>query len=121
MCLILVSHSSIQDGLHQFEFKFAHKRIVDEGFPPSSLILVFLDDIPVKDLPDGIKAIYYTCTVIKRSKPFFWRFLVRAIRQAKKDMEVFDGLIGRGPPSLQNTYGSTNELTASLMTRLHVK
>ena len=120
-CLILVSHSSIQDGLRQFEFKFAHKRIVDEGFPPSSLILVFLDDIPVKDLPDGIKAIYYTCTVIRRSKAFFWRFLVRAIRQAKKDMKVFDGLIGRGPPSLQNTYGSTNELTASLMTHLQLK
>ena len=105
-CLILVSRASINHGLHQFEFKFAHKRIVDEGFPPSSLILVFLDDIPVEDLHDGIKAIYYTCTIIRRSKPFFWRFLVRAIRQAKKDMKVFDGM---------TTYGSHNQLTAVLV------
>ena len=105
-CLILVSRSSMQDGLHQFEFKIAHKRIVDEGFPPSSLILVFLDDIPVEDLPDGIKAIYYTCTVIRRSNPFFWRFLVRAIKQAKKDMKVFDGL---------TAYGSSNQQTAVLV------
>ena len=96
-CLILLSRSSIQDGLLQFEFQFAHKRIVDEGFPPSSLILVFLDEISVKDMPDGIKAIYYTCTVIRRKRAFFWHLLVKAIKQAKKDMQVPDELIGQGP------------------------
>ena len=99
-CIILVSHSSVHNKWCQFEFKFAHNRIVEEGFPPSSLILVFLDDIPVKELPEGIKAIYYTCNVIKRKKAFFWHLLVKAIKQAKRDMIVPDGLIASGPPNL---------------------
>ena len=114
-CLILLSRVSIQDRLHRFEFQFAHKRIVDEGFPPSSLILVFLEDIPVKELPDGIKAIYYTCAVIRRNRAFFWRFLVKAIRQARKDMKVLDEEMCLIPHS-QNlqTYGSVSSTACNI-------
>ena len=87
-CLFLVSRESVKSKWCTFEFTFAKNRIVTDGLPQSSLILVFLEDIPINELSPGMQALYYTCTVLKRDHTFFWKQIIRAISQAKCDMHV---------------------------------
>ena len=87
-CIVLVSSESIKSKWCSFEFTFAKNRIVTNGLPPTSLILVFLEDIPINELSPGMQALYYTCTILKRDHKSFWKQIANAIHQAKCDMHV---------------------------------
>ena len=85
ICIAMVSHAYTRSRWCKLEFSVAHNRILTGGYPSSSLLIVFLEEIPVNDLPVAIKNIYSTCTCLEQQDEQFWEKIVLAIKNAKQD------------------------------------
>ena len=85
MTLIMLSRAFLRSPWCQHEFSVAFHRMVDEGLPYSSVVMVFLEDIPRQELPTEIQAYCYTCTYIERSHAHFWDQIYNVINKAKED------------------------------------
>ena len=85
MTLIMLSRAFLRSPWCQHEFSVAFHRMVDEGLPYSSVVMVFLEDIPRHELPTEIQAYCYTCTYIERSHAHFWDQIYNVINKAKED------------------------------------
>ena len=86
MCFIMLSYSYIRSPWCSHEFSVAYNRMVTDGLPTNSIVMVLLDKIQREDLPLDMKAFSYECTYIEFSNKHFWTQVLSAIKSGTKLM-----------------------------------
>ena len=88
MCFIMLSHSYIRSPWCSHEFSVAYNRMVTDGLPTNSIVMIFLDIIQKEDLPLDMKAFLYECTYIELSNKHFWTQVLSAIKSGTNGCQI---------------------------------
>ena len=80
MCFIMLSQAYVKSPWCSHEFSVAYNRMVTNGLPENSIVMILLENIQRDDLPLDMKAFSYECTYIELSNKHFWVQVLSAVR-----------------------------------------
>ena len=88
MCFIMLSQAYIRSRWCSYEFSVAYNRMITDGLPTSSLVMVLLDKIQRDELQLDMKAFSYDCTYIELSNKHFWAQILSAIKSETNGCQI---------------------------------
>ena len=86
ICLVILSRNYINSSWCMHEFQLAYGRMIEERLDPCSLIMVMMESIPRKELPESVKGYILTCNYIKYDQPSFWDKLLNTLNEARNNL-----------------------------------